>query len=99
MTNEEIFTKLRRDLPFLQREFGLKRLGVFGSWVRGSAHESSDVDLVAEFDQPSGLRFVAFAEHIEQLLGRKADILTSAGIATIRNARIARRIAESIVYV
>jgi predicted nucleotidyltransferase len=61
--------------------------------------ESSDVDIVVEFDRPIGFRFVEFAEYLESLLGKRVDVLTPAGIQGIRIERIARDIQESTVYV
>ncbi len=46
-----------------------------------------------------GLRFVEFAERIEEILGAKADVLTPAGVDSIRNPEIVRSIMESAVDV
>lgn len=37
----------------------------FGSYAKGVAQEQSDIDLVAEFKKPLGLRFVEFTDYIE----------------------------------
>ena len=34
----------------LKRVYGVKSLGVFGSWARGEATAASDLDLLVEFD-------------------------------------------------
>ena len=52
-----------------------------------------------EFERPIGFKFIRFAESLERLLGRKVDVLTPAGIQGIRIARVAKDIADSIVYV
>lgn len=72
---------------------------MFGSFAKGDFAETSDVDLVIEFDQPIGLRFIELVEQLEQLLGRKVDVLTPAGINGIRVKRVARDIAENVIYV
>jgi uncharacterized protein len=61
--------------------------------------ETSDVDIVVEFDRPIGFRFAEFADYLESLLGRSVDVLTPVGIQGIRIERIARSIEESTVYV
>jgi hypothetical protein len=99
MNREQILQILCDELPFLQREFGVKRIGLFGSYARGTQTDISDVDIVAEFERPIGLRFVEFSQHIERILGRRADILTPAGVAGIRNRRIARQIEGAVIYV
>ena len=99
MTQEEILQILRENYAYLASEYGMKRLGLFGSYAKGTPAESSDVDLVVEFERPIGFRFAEFAEYLEMLLGKKVDILTPAGIQGIRIERIARSIEENTVYV
>jgi uncharacterized protein len=99
LTRERIVEILRGQQPYLAAEFGVRRMGLFGSFARDEADEDSDVDLVVEFERPVGLRFVDLAEHLERVLGRKVDVLTPAGIATIRPKAVGRRIAENILYV
>lgn len=99
MTKKTILEVLREEYPYLASEYGVKRLGVFGSQAKGLAAEASDVDLVVEFARPIGFRFVEFAEYLESLLGKSVDVLTPAGIQGIRIERIARSIQESVVYV
>jgi predicted nucleotidyltransferase len=94
-----VISVLRQELPELRSRYGVKRIGLFGSYARDKAADDSDVDIVVEFERPIGLKFVAFADHLETLLGRGVDILTPAGVRTIRLERVARAIAESIVYV
>jgi len=74
-------------------------LGVFGSFAKNTATENSDVDLVVEFSAPIGLRFVEFSEYLSDRLGRRVDILTPAGIQTIRQSQIADGIMGDAVYV
>ena len=72
---------------------------MFGSFARETAEESSDVDLIVEFQRPIGLKFVEMVEYLETLLGRRVDVLTPAGLRGIRLPEVARRIEESIVQV
>ena len=99
MTSETVIQVLRDEYPYLASEYGVKRLGVFGSHAKGLATETSDVDLVVEFARPIGFKFIEFTEYLESLLGKKVDVLTPVGIQGIRIERIARSIQESVVYV
>ncbi|TYT75824.1 nucleotidyltransferase family protein [Desulfobotulus mexicanus] len=99
MTKDQIIIKIKENYPYLMSEFGLKKIGLFGSYAKGVQEESSDIDIVAEFEKPIGLKFVIFAEYLENILGKKADILTPAGIKGIRNPDIAKSIMETIEYV
>ena len=99
MTREKIIEVLRKELPYFVLEYGVKRIGLFGSYAKGTPAKGSDIDILVEFEKPIGLKFVEFAEYLEGLLGRRVDILTPAGIESIRIDKVARNITESIVYV
>jgi predicted nucleotidyltransferase len=99
MSKEKVVELLREKYPYLVSEYGVKRIGLFGSYAKGTPSETSDVDVVVEFARPIGLRFVEFAEYLESLLGKRVDVLTPAGVQGIRIARIAEEIEKSLVYV
>lgn len=99
MSKEDIVTILKKELPYLRNFFGVKRIGLFGSFAKGIQREDSDVDIVVEFEKPIGLKFIEMADHIEKILGKKVDILTPAGIKSIRIKQVAEDIKKSIVYV
>jgi predicted nucleotidyltransferase len=99
LTKEEIITILKKELPYLKAIFGVKRIGIFGSFAKGIQKEESDLDLVIEFEKPIGLKFVELSDYIESKLGKKVDILTPAGIKSIRIKKVAEDIKKSIVYV
>ena len=99
LSRDDMIRKLREQHAYLATEYGVSRIGVFGSYARDRATEDSDVDLVVEFARPIGFRFFDLAEYLESLLGQKVDLLTPAGIHNIRLGNIARSISESIVYV
>jgi len=98
LTRDEAVGLLQEKQPYLAAEFGVSRIGLFGSYAKGLPDETSDIDLVIEFDRPIGFRFVELVDYLENLLGRKVDVLTPAGIQSIRLERVAREITQSIVY-
>ena len=95
----EIIDKIKQDYPFLSREFGVKRIGIFGSVARREEGPESDIDIVVEFDRPIGLRFVDFVEYIENLFGKKVDVLTKQGMKNIRVKGVSSTIEKDIIYV
>lgn len=98
---------LREHEDEIRRRFGVKRIGVFGSYVRGEQKDTSDIDLVVEFDLSSfgenfrGLydAYISLSSYLEGLLGRKVDILTPVSVETIRLKEISEEIKRSVVYV
>jgi predicted nucleotidyltransferase len=99
LTRDAILHRLRESYPELKGRFGVRRIGLFGSFASDTANEASDVDLIVDFERPIGLRFVELVEYLEDLLGRRVDVLTSAGLRGIRVPAVARRIEESVIHV
>jgi uncharacterized protein len=99
LTKETILKKLRENYSHLSSEYGLKRIGIFGSYAKGIQDERSDIDIIAEFESPIGLKFVEFTEYLENIFGKKTDVLTPAGVEGIRNPNIAQEVKETIIYV
>ncbi len=65
----------RRDREIKER-FQVKRIGLFGSFARGEETETSDVDIMVEFEQPTFDNFMKLAFFLEDLLGRKVELVT-----------------------
>ncbi len=51
ITKEEILNKLREIKPTLREKFYIENLGLFGSYARCENSESSDIDLLFEYDE------------------------------------------------
>ena len=75
--------EIRQVVPPLCRQFGVRRLDVFGSIARGSASSSSDVDFLVEFRDPGrspAKRFFGLLHRLEDVFGCRVDLLTSGGL-------------------
>ncbi len=92
----DVIAILREHREELERRFHVKRIAVFGSCARGDTHESSDADILVEFDQPVGLfEFIDLKDYLEDLLGRKVDLGTPASL----KPRLRPHVLEEAVYV
>ena len=92
----DILAKLRACLPEVKKEFGVKSLGVFGSYVTGRARKSSDLDILVEFDRvPGFFEFIRLEEHLSEVVGRKVDLV----MASALKPNIGRRILEEVVAI
>jgi predicted nucleotidyltransferase len=70
MKRNEALDILRAEQEHLRRDFGVKSLALFGSVARDQAKDSSDVDLLVEFDRPIGLlHLIGTQQYIEKRLG------------------------------
>ena len=71
------------------KAYGVKRIGVFGSYARDEADAKSDVDVYVEFNdaQRTFRNFNAIYEVLESVLKRRIDIVTDRAL-TERKAKI-----------
>jgi predicted nucleotidyltransferase len=79
--HEEVRRTLRRHLPELRRRFKVRRIGVFGSVVRGEQRGRSDLDVLVEYSEtPSLLAIVALKRYLSELTGEKVDLVPSSAL-------------------
>ena len=76
MTKNEILNKLRELKPVLAKEYSVKEIGLFGSFAEDSATKTSEIDLLVELYQPNGWRFFSLEIYLENIFGRKIDLVT-----------------------
>jgi len=78
----------RKILPILQR-YGVKKIGLFGSCVRGQMTADSDFDILVEIEKDiSLLDFVGLKLEIEEALNRKVDLVEYNTIKPLLRERI-----------
>ena len=96
-TLKEIQTTLHQHLPKVQQKYQVRRLGIFGSFVRGEQTETSDIDLLVEFDPTARFGLLTFCElenDLSELLKRKVDLVMKDGL----KPRIGERILQEVIY-
>ncbi|WP_445203517.1 nucleotidyltransferase family protein [Tenuifilum sp.] len=76
MNRDDILNKLRELKPFLKREYSVKEIGLFGSFASDNARDDSDIDLLIELEKPIGWKFFSLEIYLEQIFGRKIDLVT-----------------------
>lgn len=74
----KVVNAIKQDAESLKVRFHLKRIGIFGSYVRGEETHESDIDILVEFesdfetfDNYTDLKF-----YLEDRFGRKVDVVT-----------------------
>jgi len=99
VTRSQIVDILKSHQQYLLDNYGVRRIGIFGSFAKGTPNKHSDVDIVVEFERPMGIKFFELVDFLEQILKRKTDVLTVEGIRSIRMRKIIEDIERSIMYV
>ena len=65
----------------MQRSYGFTSLALFGSYSRNTAVVGkSDIDVMVEFAEPIGIRFIDLADELEQILKQKVDLVSRKAI-------------------
>jgi len=95
-SRERVLALLKRFKERHKSEYGLTRLGIFGSFARGEAQSNSDVDIVFDTDAPNLFRTAMMKQDLEELLGRPVDVVQVRGLT---NVRLKARIEREAVYV
>jgi len=91
----KILTKIREHSDEI-KSYGVKKVGLFGSFAHVTQHVKSDIDILVEFDRGGktfdnymGLKFF-----LEKLFHRKVDLV----IKDALKARIKNRILSEVIY-
>ncbi len=102
MVNDKSVDEIKRILKKHEREleekYGVREIGVFGSYVRGEQEKGSDIDILVEFYPDAEMdliKFVELEEYLSDLLGIKVDLVMKSAL----KPRIGKRILKEVVYI
>ena len=62
------------------RKYGVKRIGLFGSYVRGTATAASDIDFLVELERLTFRDYMGLALFLEDLFKKDVDLVTATSI-------------------
>ncbi len=96
MGREEILKILKQNYDGIAGRFGVTSLAVFGSAARDEAGADSDIDVLVDFPEPPTFdRYMDLKFHLEDLLGRRVDLVTRRGL----RERVRPFVEKEAVYV
>ncbi|MCK6622937.1 MAG: nucleotidyltransferase family protein [Calditrichaceae bacterium] len=96
LTRSEILNVLKAIKPEIHAQYGVKDIGLFGSFVREEQTQNSDIDILVEFDRPIGFfKFLELEEYLTGRLGRKVELVSKKAL----KPRIGKYILEEVVEV
>ena len=81
-TKKELLNALSKNREMIKL-FGVTSLGIFGSFSKGKIKDSSDVDLLVDFDpaKKSFDNFMDLSFFLEGIFGRKVEIVTTQSLS------------------
>lgn len=75
MNTAELIKILQEFKANFSGKFGIKTLGLFGSFARKQQQESSDVDVVVTLKESDYFTLIAIQEELEKRTGRRVDVV------------------------
>jgi predicted nucleotidyltransferase len=94
-TLQDIKDKLSNHKNRLFADYPIKSIAIFGSYSRSEQNDISDLDIIVEFSDKIGIRFVDLAEDLENIVGTKVDLVSRKGI----KEKYLKSIDSDLVYV
>jgi predicted nucleotidyltransferase len=74
----DAISTLKEHEKLIRQKFGVKRIGIFGSFARGEEKEDSDLDVLVTFEegQKTFDNYMDLKFYLEDLFGREVDLVT-----------------------
>ncbi len=92
-TLEQKREQLRQALPYLQEQYGIAQMWLFGSYVRDEQTTASDLDVLVTFHQPPTLfQFVYLKDELSELLAIPVDLVMESGLKPHVRQRITAKL-------
>ena len=95
MNRQTILNYLSEHKSEFEQEFGVSKIGLFGSHARSEAQQESDIDIVVELNTPDLLTLIGIKQKIEEDLGVSVDIVR---YRERMNRSLKKRISLDAVY-
>ncbi|MDI6732559.1 MAG: nucleotidyltransferase family protein [Planctomycetota bacterium] len=94
-TVKEINSILKSNKAFLRNRFKVKKMGIFGSCVKNTSKQNSDIDILVKVGAIDLFEFIELKEHLKKLLGAEIDLVSDNAL----KPRIGRHILEETIYI
>ncbi len=92
---QTMIRELKKGLPVLRNKYGIRKIGIFGSYLRGEQKRKSDVDILVDFERTvSFFEFLALEGELSRLTGKKVDLV----MKTALKPGIGKHILSEVVY-
>jgi len=91
----EIMNALNSNMSSIEK-FHVKKIGVFGSYVRGEQTSDSDIDILVEFEENQETldNYMDLKFYLEDLFARRVDVV----ISSVIKEALKKSIVESVKY-
>ena len=74
MTKDQVLTILKEHKPYIEQEFEVDKIGLFGSYAKGKQTKESDIDIYVEFRHKTFDNLAGLWNYLESLYHKKVDL-------------------------
>lgn len=92
MNGSTILSLLRQNKDVLRTEFGVKDIGLFGSYAMGDFTDTSDIDILVELERPIGWKYFDLEKFLANLFNKKIDMVTKNALKADMKPTVLRQV-------
>ena len=96
MKKEDILNIIAANKNNFRMQFGVTKVGLFGSYARDEADEQSDIDIVVELEKPDLFYLIGIKQILEESTGAKVDVVR---LRKRMNEVLRKKILRDVIYV
>ena len=96
LNKKNIVKFIRQNKPELENRYGIKRIGLFGSYAKDIARQESDIDIVVEISEPDLFILIGIKQYLEEAFGTRVDVVR---LREKMNLVLKKRIDRDAIYV
>ena len=74
MTKQYILNKLSKNRNYIEQNFEVEKIGLFGSYAKGKQTKDSDIDIYVEFKHKTFDNLAGLWNYLEELYNKKIDL-------------------------
>lgn len=94
-TLSEIETTLKEQMPLLQEQFKVKKLGLLGSSIHEEQKEADGIDILVQFSEPIGaIKYLNMESYLSNLLEVEVNLVLIMGLS----CKVARQVLKEALY-
>jgi len=96
MNIDDIINFIKNNKKFLKEQYGVEKIGIFGSFVKNNINDDSDIDIAIEMAKESKTlhNFLELKRYLEKNLQREVDL----GIESNLKQAVKKEIQSEIIY-
>jgi len=96
VTKDQILKYMASQKEAFHEQYGVTKIGLFGSYARGEAREKSDIDIVVELEKPDLFYLIGIKQTFQEAMDVNVDIVR---LRKEMNQVLKKRILKDAIYV